>query len=73
MVIFPEKLVLSAEDLGRILGRSGNSVRIAACRRQIPFRKQGRKLLFYWPDIKEWLETLPGVTVEEVLKHADLS
>lgn len=37
-------------------------------RRQIPFRKRGRKILFLKTELIQWAEKLPGVTVEVALK-----
>ena len=36
-------------------------------RREIPFRKFGRKLIFFEEEIAEFLERQPGVSVDEVL------
>ena len=36
-------------------------------RRQIPYRKRGRKIIFLKSELIKWAENLPGVTVEEAL------
>jgi excisionase family DNA binding protein len=35
-------------------------------RRQIPYRKYGRRLLFKRTELEKYLESLPGVKIEEV-------
>lgn len=37
-------------------------------RRQIPFRKRGKKILFLKSELMEWIQNLPGVSVEEAVK-----
>jgi len=39
-------------------------------RRKIPFRRQGRRLLFDLHELDVWFESLPGVTLEEALGRA---
>jgi len=38
-------------------------------RRQIPYRRRGRKIIFLKSDLIKWVESLPGVSVEEVLRN----
>lgn len=38
-------------------------------RRQIPHRRRGRRIVFLKSELIRWIENLPGVTVEEVLKE----
>ena len=37
-------------------------------RKQIPYRRRGRKIIFLKSELIRWVQNLPGVTVEEVLK-----
>ena len=38
-------------------------------RRQIPYRKRGRRVVFLKSDLMKWAENLPGVSVEEALRR----
>jgi len=38
-------------------------------RRQIPYRRRGRKNIFLKSELIKWVESLPGVSVEEVLRN----
>jgi excisionase family DNA binding protein len=40
-------------------------------RRQIPYRKHGRRLLFKRSELLEFLEALPGVRIDEVTHIED--
>jgi hypothetical protein len=36
-------------------------------RRKVPFRRNGRRLLFVLQELEIWFHSLPGVTLEEAL------
>jgi hypothetical protein len=37
-------------------------------RGEMPYRKLGGRIIFLWSEIEEWLKSLPGRSLEEVLK-----
>ena len=45
-----------------------SSVRVASSIRVIPFRRWGGRIIFLRSDLDNFLKSLPGCTVEEVLK-----
>lgn len=49
-----------------MLGRSENAVRRMVERRQIPFRKSGRRVLFLESELQAFIEALPGVSLEDL-------
>lgn len=48
------------------LGTTEKALRRQVERRRVPFRRLGRKVIFIESELSAWLETLPGVTLEEV-------
>ena len=60
-----EKL-LNIEDAAVLLGRTPHTVYQMVARRQIPFRKAGRRLFFVEAELCEFITALPGVTLEDI-------
>jgi len=60
-----EKL-LGVEEAAEMLGRSENAVRRMVERRQLPFRKSGRRVLFLESELRAFIETLPGLSLEDL-------
>lgn len=62
--------ILSLEQaLDILLGFTEWSVRNMVRRKQIPYRKRGRRIVFLRSELIKWMENLPGVTVEEALTN----
>jgi len=40
-------------------------------RRQIPYRKRGKRILFIRAELTQWIQNLPGVNIEEALQRSD--
>jgi excisionase family DNA binding protein len=49
-----------------MLGRSENAVRRMVERRQIPYRKSGRRVLFLESELRAFIEALPGLSLEDL-------
>ena len=60
-----EKL-LGVEEAAEMLGRSENAVRRMVERRQLPFRKSERRVLFLESELRAFIETLPGLSLEDL-------
>ena len=58
--------LLDVTEAASLLGRSENAVRRMVERRQIPYRKSGRRVLFLESEILEFIERLPGVSLVEI-------
>jgi excisionase family DNA binding protein len=54
-----------------ILGRTENAVRRMVERRQIPFRKSGRRVLFRESELRAFIDALPGVTLDDVRQRQE--
>jgi hypothetical protein len=39
-------------------------------RRKIPFRKSGKRVVFIERELREYVDALPGVTLDELREHA---
>jgi excisionase family DNA binding protein len=55
--------ILTADQVGALLGLGRRQVYEAAGRGEIPCRRVGRRLLFYRPALEQWLAggTVPAV------------
>jgi len=58
--------LLTVEEAATMLGRTPHAIYRMAARRQLPYRKSGRRLVFMQSELQEFVRTLPGVTFEEV-------
>lgn len=57
---------LGTKECGQMIKRSAGAIRNLVMRRAIPFRKPGGRLLFIKSEIQEWIESAPGVKVQEL-------
>ncbi len=58
--------LLDVPETAAMLGRSENAVRRMVERRQIPYRKSGRRVLFLESELQAFIEALPGLSLEDV-------
>ena len=57
----------SLPEVAIYIGRTNKAVEKLIERRQIPFRRMNRRLVFDFSEIDQWLAGLPGTTLEEAL------
>ena len=60
---------LNVDEAAALIGRTPHAVYRLVARRQIPYRKHGRRLLFKRAELLAFLDRLPGVSLEEVQQH----
>ena len=58
--------LLDVPETAAMLGRSENAVRRIVERRQIPYRKSGRRVLFLESELRAFIEALPGLSLEDI-------
>jgi excisionase family DNA binding protein len=58
--------LLDIAEAAAILGRSENAVRRMVERRQICYRKSGRRVLFLESELRAFVESLPGLSLEDL-------
>lgn len=58
--------LLDVLETAAMLGRSENAVRRMVERRQLPYRKSGRRVLFLESELKAFIEALPGLSLEDL-------
>jgi excisionase family DNA binding protein len=63
----PNRRYGSLPEVALYLGKTNKAVEKLVERRQIPFRRMQRRLLFDFSEIDQWLASLPGTTLEEAL------
>lgn len=64
--------LLDVTEAASLLGRSENAVRRMVERRQIPYRKSGRRVLFLESEILAFIEGLPRFPLAK-LRERDLA
>jgi len=60
------KKYLTTAECGRLIGRSAGAIRNLVLRHQIPYRKPGGRLLFIRSEIEQWINSAPGVKLEDI-------
>jgi excisionase family DNA binding protein len=58
--------LLDVPETAAMLGRSQNAVRRMVERRQIPYRKSGRRVLFMESELRAYIEALPGLSLADL-------
>ena len=64
--------LLDVLETAAMLGRSENAVRRMVERRQIPYRKSGRRVLFLESELRAFIEALPGLSLAD-LREGELA
>jgi excisionase family DNA binding protein len=59
-------LFLDVIGVAELLGHSSRAIRALVSRRRIPFRRQGARILFVRREIEEWIDSLPGLSLQEL-------
>jgi hypothetical protein len=60
------KEFLNTDEVSALIGRSPGGVRNLVLRRLIPFRKPGGRLMFLHREILAWIESTPGLRLDEL-------
>jgi len=63
----PDRRYLDVISAATYLGTTSGAVYAAVARRQIPFRRLGRKILFDKNELDAYIKSLEGVSVEEAV------
>jgi len=58
--------VLDVTNAAAFLGTTEKGLRRQVERGRIPFRRLGRKLIFLEPELRAWVEGLPGLSLTAV-------
>jgi len=58
--------LMTVEEAATMLGRTPHAVYRMAARRQLPYRKAGRRLVFVQSELQAFISALPGVTLDEL-------
>ncbi len=64
--------LLDVPETAAVLGRSENAIRRMVERRQIPYRKSGRRVLFLESELRSFIDALPGLSLED-LREGELA
>ncbi len=58
--------LLAAPDVAKMLGRSESAIRQMTFRRELPFRKLGRRVVYFESEIMAVIESAPGLRPNEI-------
>ena len=58
--------LLTVDEAAAMLGRTTRALYRLVERRKIPFRKDGRRLLFMASELRTFIEGLPGLSLEDL-------
>jgi excisionase family DNA binding protein len=61
--------LMTVGETADMLGRTPQAIYHLIARRKIPFRKDGRRIFFIEEELQTFIEALPGIGVEELLKQ----
>ena len=60
---------LTTPEAAAFIGLTPSAMRHLVERRKIPFRKLGKRILLRRSELLQFIEHLPGISVEEALKN----
>jgi excisionase family DNA binding protein len=72
MSIDNTKDIIGIEELSERLNYSVPYLRRLCREGRVPYKKLGRKYLFIWKDILEWIELLDGVSPGDIVEKYDV-
>lgn len=58
--------LLTVEEAATMLGRTPHAIYRMVSRRQLPFRKAQKRLVFVESELQAFISALPGVTLDEL-------
>lgn len=64
--------LLDVRGAAELLGRSEGAVRKLIARREIPYRRQGTRIILFEHELRDWLNALPGLLPEDIQAGASL-
>jgi helix-turn-helix protein len=67
MIKHVQKTPCGVSRAAEILGTTDAGVYMRVQRHQIPYRKCGKKLVFFEEELLEYLDTAPGVRLDEAI------
>ncbi len=67
-----KNVFLTVEELQHYIKRSKGAIRNLVLRKAIPYRKPAGRLLFVREDIDQWIQSAPGMSLEEVKENLTL-
>lgn len=60
------RVVLDVPGGAKTINRTDAALRQLVARNQVPFRKVGSRIIFFEDELLEWLDSKPGVRLEEL-------
>jgi excisionase family DNA binding protein len=60
---------LTTYEAAKVLSCSPSALYKLVARRKIPFRKQGKKIVFLQRELEAYLDGLPGIRLDELADH----
>ena len=60
---------LYIREAAQELGITQKALRARVARQTVPFRRWGGRIIFLTPELREYLEKLPGCRIDEALRN----
>jgi excisionase family DNA binding protein len=61
-----KKEYLTTTEAAEFIGRTPSAIRNLVMRRMVPFRKPGGRLMFLRSELIDWIESAPGLSLDEI-------
>ena len=61
-----ELVFMDTDEAAAFIKRTPKAIRNLVARRKIPFRKPGGRLVFLREELEQWIQSAPGITIEQV-------
>jgi excisionase family DNA binding protein len=68
---YPQPEYLTIDGVAKLLGKNRKAVEKMIERRQIPFRKHGKRIILIRSELTEFFDKLPGVTLAEAERRVE--
>ena len=62
-----DKRLLTLKEAAKYLGKTEKALYLSVMRKEVPFRKWGKKLVFDRIELDKFIAALPGITFDDVL------
>jgi hypothetical protein len=62
---------MDVEGGAKLINRTPAATRQMIARRQIPFRKCGKRIVMFQEELLAWLDSQPGVRLEDLKRNRD--
>jgi len=63
------KTYMNTDEVAMFLGRSPKAICKLVERGQLPHRRLGRRVIFVRPELEQFIQTLPGMDIQDIQRR----